>query len=40
MIEDIKFLTTQIQLTTIQQRTYLEKKYPKQKIQSNIPIKN
>ena len=36
MIEDIKFLTSQVHLTITQQRIYLEKKYPEQKIQSNI----
>ena len=32
MIKNIKFLTTQVQLTITQQRIYLEKKYPEQKI--------
>ena len=36
MVEDIKFLTTQVHLSITQQRIYLEKKYPERKILSNI----
>jgi hypothetical protein len=36
MIEDIKFLMLHVHLTITQQRVYLEKKYPEQKIQSSI----
>jgi len=36
MLKDIEFLTKHVHLSTTQQRIYLEEKYPKQKIRSDI----
>jgi hypothetical protein len=36
MLKDIEFLTKYVNLSTTQQRVYLEKKYPNQKIRSDI----
>src|SRR5207248_3352439 len=36
MLKDIEFLTKNINLSTTQQRLYLEEKYPNQKIRSDI----